>query len=97
MVEIRFKSTPDNWKKEKSGIKNNTVRYVDYDSRFNKIFAYSKDSLNGADLFIIIENTKTSETFKRKVRDVTYFENEEYVILTWSSNKKIKLNKKNGK
>ena len=40
MEEVRFKSTPDNWNKEKLGIKNNTVRYIDDDSRFNKIYAH---------------------------------------------------------
>ena len=89
MEEVRFKSTPDNWNKEKLGIKNNTVRYIDDDSRFNKIYAHSKDSLNGADLVIIIENTETGETFERKVIDVTYFE-DNYVILTWDCLNQIK-------
>lgn len=43
-MEIIFKSTPDNFRKEKSGRKRNTVRKVDFnDDRFTELISRSDD------------------------------------------------------
>lgn len=60
---IIFKSTPDNWIKEKSGVKANTVRYLD---------AYEWDEVKDRKIQNIqIVNTETHQTFTREISDIT--------------------------
>lgn len=72
MVIISFKSTPDNWEKEYTGVKRNTIRIQDdqHDTRF----AYLKNFITRPyPLRISIENTITGDKFEREVTDVTKF------------------------
>jgi len=76
---IQFKSEPIFFDKEKSGTKNNTVRKLDTDSRFELLQKRSKNKY--IDLWIKIINSKTEKYFMRRVQDISYFEN--FVIITW--------------
>lgn len=84
-MEIIFKSTPDNFRKEKSGRKRNTVRKVDFnDDRFTELISRSDDKEKGYHLrygSIGIQDTETGEIFRRRLTDITYFEG--YLILSW--------------
>ena len=81
---IRFKSTPEHFRKEYLGLKLNTVRKSDSDLRFNVLDEFIANKL---DLLIIeIENTETGEFFFRKVTNVTKFSTtnfEDYYIISW--------------
>lgn len=78
---VRFKSTPDNFEKEKSGRKSNTVRNFrdyEYDPRERVL----KDFMRGrCELAIEIENTETYEVFLRVVTDVTWWQG--FYIISW--------------
>lgn len=77
---IRFKSTQENYRKEISGLKNNTFRKIDMDDeRFQKLFEFEMGNLNN--LVIIIENAKTKEYFHKFISDVTSYEG--WVIISW--------------
>ena len=83
---IRFKSTPDNWKKEYLGLKRNTIRIFikgytgeEEDIREEILKCFINGTCNLIN--IEIENTKTMETFIRSITDVTKFEN--YYIISW--------------
>lgn len=76
---VHFKSLPVNYRKELSGMKNNTIREVDYDDRFNVLEGFTAKS----NLWVEIENTVTHEMFQRRVTDVTWFH--ECVVISWGS------------
>jgi hypothetical protein len=80
-VVVSFNSTPDNWAKEKSGVKNNTFRresrYGD-DSRFRILQSWTQNKDYG---MIRIRNRSNNETFERRVKDVTFLD--DGVIITW--------------
>lgn len=82
---IIFKSTPENFKKEKSGLKRNTVRKIDFeDERFSRLTALQDAKRMGYDVTfgsVYIQNTQTGQTFKRELTDITYFDG--YLILSW--------------
>ena len=72
MEKVTFKSFPEYYEKEKSGIKNNTVRrWKIFDERFEILEQFENGFIEN--LFIEIVNTETKESFIRKVRDVTHF------------------------
>lgn len=72
---VKFKSIPAMYEKEKSGIKPNTVRIIDeFDDRFKRLY-------ENIETLITIENTHTKETFTRKVRDVSVWNN--LMIISW--------------
>ena len=77
MTTLKFKSTPDNYAKEITGVKSNTVRKDDTDERFVILENWE----SGDPLKIKIENTETKGSFVRKVTDVTYFDG--YYIISW--------------
>lgn len=67
-----FKSTPENWMKERSGRKPNTLRKQDLtDARFH---------IRPGEL-LAIQNTETGEVFERQVTDVTHWEG--WTIFSW--------------
>ncbi len=68
----RFKSTPENWRKERSGVKPNTVRCIEEDDP--RFLIKEGDA-------IAIENTLTQETFMRVVADVTLWD--DLHIISW--------------
>ncbi len=78
---IKFYSTEDNFIKEQSGQKPNTVRKVDMDDeRFNILHAWV--GYNNFDLWVVITNScNKTEYFARQVKDVTFFDG--YVIISW--------------
>lgn len=94
---VSFKSSPENFWKEKYGIKNNTVRYVDWnDNRFWHLLWVREvallkyiDSKTHTELTsryqeaceITIKNSKTGETCTKEIRDVTFYDN--FCIITW--------------
>ena len=72
MKKVIFKSLPIYYEKEKSGIKNNTVRCWEmFDKRFETLASFEIGYIK--ELFIEIVNTETKESFVRKVRDVSSF------------------------
>lgn len=80
---IKFKSDFRFFEKERSGLKNNTIRRQSEneknDKRFNQLFDISKRRADGE---IEIEHTDTGETFKRKIKDVSIY-NGDLFIITW--------------
>ncbi len=76
--KVVFKSTPEYWNKENLGLKRNTVRKKDTDTRFNKLDLWCAGKNN---LDITIVNTKTQEEFTREVKDVSKFD--DYYIVSW--------------
>lgn len=71
---VEFKSIDPMFEKEKSGIKNNTVRGFQkgFSDNREKIFKYWMKK--PFDLWIEITNPKTQEKFLRKIRDITTFD-----------------------
>lgn len=78
---IKFKSTPENWRKEYLGLKPNTVRKFSEtdDIRKEILCDFMDGTWNLID--IEIENTKTSEVFFRRITDVTIYD--EFYIISW--------------
>ena len=82
MKTIRFKSTPNNYRKEYLGIKPCTVRVfklLTKDLRLNMLEEYIRGDLTN--LNIEITNNTTQENFTREVIDITYYE--ERYIISW--------------
>lgn len=77
---IKFKSIRENYHKEKSGIKPNTVRKIDIkDERFKIIKKWY--DFHCYDLWIYIYCAELNEYFERQIKDITYFNG--YVIISW--------------
>lgn len=77
---IYFKSYPEYYDKEVSGIKPNTVRIVDEEEDI-EIQEFSK---NIKDKFIEIGNPKTGDHFGRLLTDITRFEHPPLIIYIFS-------------
>jgi hypothetical protein len=81
---VEFKSDPYFFDKEKTDIKNNTIRKtIDYrgDHRFDKLLAF-KEKINDNDLYIKIVNSRDKTLFfERKIRDVSCYR--DLFIITW--------------
>ena len=78
---ITFKSIPENFRKEYLNLKRNTVRKCDNKDYIR--FEVLEDWLcsNNSVLFVEILNTKTNESFRREVTDVTKWE--DFYIISW--------------
>ncbi|MGV9142027.1 MAG: hypothetical protein ACOC1X_03725 [Promethearchaeota archaeon] len=79
---LKFKSTPENYEKEKSGLKPNTVRkfgYFEEDKRESILIDYMNDKINN--LGILIVNSETGDSFVRTIKDVTKWKGE--YIISW--------------
>jgi len=77
VITVSFKSNPDNFKKEESGLKSNTVREIEMgDSRFDMLSDFPQLNMK-----IEIINSATGKKFIRLISDVTWFNN--YVIISW--------------
>ncbi|MCS3901766.1 hypothetical protein [Methanococcus voltae] len=88
--EIEFKSTPENYEKEKSGIKNNTVREfiagMGDEYKLDVLLGFMNGDYYDDKLKIKIINKETGESFKRYVTDVTAFKtskNDWLYIISW--------------
>lgn len=84
MERVSFKSIPEMYEKEKSDIKNNTIRF--YDSSDDRFITLRKAINKGENLIIEIINTETGEKFERITSDITIF-NLHIVIITWKHDK----------
>ena len=76
---VEFKSQPEEYNKESSDLKNNTIRIIDYiDSRFYRL-------ASGKAKYIRITNTETKECFTRRIRDYSIFKTlkSSIGIITW--------------
>ena len=81
---IRFKSTPENFRKECIGIKNNTIRT--FKEKGDERQEILDDFINGKWTFVdvYIENSVTGEEFGIEVVDVTKYM--EWYIISWKVN-----------
>ena len=83
---VIFKSTGENYRKELSGIKPNTLRKTDRtDKRFAKL-RWFKHGWNNHATHICIENAETGEHFVREIKDVTEYSqegSEDWMIISW--------------
>ena len=78
---VEFKSTPENYKKEYLGTKNNTVRFIEPEDPRAIVLdnAHTHPFLNY--LYVRIRNTKTNNYFERPIQDITYYK--DITIITW--------------
>ncbi|MGB6129087.1 MAG: hypothetical protein WBG30_10075 [Psychrilyobacter sp.] len=74
---IKFYSIEPFFSKEKSGIKNNTVRFTDHGERFKALKKFDLKK----EIFVEIINPNTFECFTRQIKDVSIYEN--IFIITW--------------
>ena len=77
MKLITFRSYPENFEKEISGKKANTVRFME-DWGVRKMRDFNESNI------IKIVNTDTGEYFIRTITDKTVYKN--LAIISWSSN-----------
>ena len=76
-MQIEFKSNEENFEKEISGIKSNTLRKVDnLDQRFGMLKLMASTKIYGR-----IKITCGIANFIRNITDITYWDN--YVIISW--------------
>jgi hypothetical protein len=88
-TKFRFKSSADNFEKERGDVKNNTVRFCDLaDDRFQELIAWSVDGWNDGDIQVIIERADNEcDYFIRDIRDITIFDC--FMIITWVPEKVV--------
>jgi hypothetical protein len=81
--KVHFKSNPENWNKENSGRKRNTVRKRNPNEPNDERFDILDDWIAGKEelLRVEIENTKTGECFTQLASDVTKWEG--IYIISW--------------
>jgi hypothetical protein len=80
-----FKSIPLFYEKEKSGLKNNTIRIVD-ETEKNIIVCALNRVLGQIGLKINIKNTENEESFTRAIKDISFFTIDNEIclaIFTW--------------
>lgn len=85
MEKITFKSLPSHYLKEKSGIKNNTLRKkylmsLTNDKRLDILQKFNKNIITELEIEIQLA-INLDESFIRKVTDVTEYEG--FFIITW--------------
>lgn len=86
MVYVEFKSTPENYKKEYYGQKNNTVRFLEPSEDRDVILRMAATHPFLHYLHIRIRNTETNNYFERVVKDITFYKHKgvpELTIITW--------------
>lgn len=90
MEKVTFESFNVFWQRERSGIKNNTVKHW---KRFDKRFKLLDDFKDGFinELYIEMINKETKESFVRKIRDVTLYSADEKLIygITWDNKEAV--------
>jgi hypothetical protein len=79
---ITFKSLPEFFDKEKSGIRNNTVRRLSFQEarQITKV----KSEFSTCGIFIKIIASYSNESFCRKIRDISVYS--DIFIFTWDEN-----------
>lgn len=79
-----FKSSTSNFIKEKTGIKNNTIRIEDkHDHRFSLLNQFEANEIKELEITITNKDNE-KEQFTRRIRDVTRYD--DYYIITWEIN-----------
>ena len=81
---IQFSSNEEYFEKEKSGIKNNTFRKIDYgDLRFIELIKFSKGKIKNLDIKIVCNKSESilTDYFFREIKDVSIYDG--YMIITW--------------
>lgn len=85
MERVSFKSLPKYYEKEKSGIKNNTVRYFYFqdlnDNRIELLNKFRKGEIKELEIEICLYKEVKQESFVRRVTDVSIFN--DCFIITW--------------
>ena len=76
---ITFRSMPQNWNKEKLGLKSNIVRKKDSSKRFTIMDLWMCAKIEK--LFVVIEQTTDRKKFTREVTDVSKID--DYYIISW--------------
>ena len=76
---VEFKSNVKFYEKEKSGVKNNSVRFYDTDPRFTLLDDFESGIIKN--LSIKTVNRETGESFIRKITDVSRVKN--MYIISW--------------
>jgi ABC-type branched-subunit amino acid transport system substrate-binding protein len=81
MIQIRFKSRPDFWKKEQSGCKPNTIRefFDEKDIRKKLLDDFIKDGWKYME--IVMVNTDNNQSFTRTITDVSKYKG--FYIISW--------------
>ena len=82
---IRFKSLPGFYHKEKNGLKCNTARTFIKVSEFKEFMVFWEEFDTFLNKQIQIINTVTSESFIRRLTDISPFE--EHFIFSWREEK----------
>ena len=84
ITTIQFKSTKDNFRKESSGIKNNTVRVFNVryisDAREVEEIEYNQEYIK----YIRIVCDDSKQSFVRQITDITQFESHGLFIYIFS-------------
>jgi len=80
---VIFKSTPYFYFKEKTGVKNNTLRkFISEDAKdVNRKGLLDLFILGKIELDVRIINTETGESFERQIKDVSIYD--DWYIITW--------------
>ena len=85
MERVIFKSLLKYYEKEKSGIKNNTVRYFYFpdltDKRIELLNKFRKNEIKELEIEICLYKEVKQESFVRRVTDVSIFN--DHFIITW--------------
>jgi len=71
---IIFKSNPENFYKEREGLKPYTIRRISFWSELKEVEIFYNSFYKAQTLFIEIINPITSESFKRIITDISMFE-----------------------
>ena len=83
---FEFKTMDKIFWKERDGVKNNTVRQIDWEEdRHTQLIAWSEIGWNDGDIQIKIVNADTGESFVRDICDVTLWC--DLMIITWHPKK----------
>ncbi len=101
MERVSFKSLPKYYEKEKSGLKNNTVRYFYFpnltDKRIELLNKFRKGEIKELEIEICLYKEVKQESFVRRVTDVSIFNDHfMYNIVTLDKEKieELKLEKR---
>jgi len=82
---ICFKTRSPYFEKERDGLKCNTVRTIGEDDlRFDVCMSFIQG--DNLDAEIVITNPQTEEKFRRKITDITYYD--ERFIISWKHDTK---------
>lgn len=105
MERVSFNSLPIYYEKEKSGIKNNTVRrslslwkdkILLKNQRYSLLKKFENKEIKELEIEICLSETDKKESFIRKITDITEYEG--FFIITWKheeNNMKVKMDEVN--